>query len=439
MKVAPGGRVGIVPRMKWLVVTVVGALAGVAASLAQGEWPQFRGPTGQGTSDAQGLPLTWSETQNVQWKTAIHGKAWSSPVIWGGQVWMTTATEDGRELFAICVDRESGRVLLDQKLFDIAAPQYADRFNSYGSPTPVIEEGRVYLTFGSAGTACLDTTTFKVLWTRTDLECNHWRGAGSSPILWNHLLIMHFDGADQQYVIALDKHTGMTAWKTNRSVDFKDLTPEGKPIRDGDFRKAFSTPLLIHHQGQPLLISTGSKATYCYDPATGREMWRVEDTRFHSGTVRPVYGHGLVFTATGLAKGELWAVRPGGLGVVNDTHVVWKVSRNVPNRPSPVLVGDLLFLLNQDGGIVTCLEAETGTQVWSERLPGFGNYSASPVAAEGRIYFCNENGQCTVIEAGRQFKVLAQNQLEAGFMASPAIAGRALFLRSKTHLYRIEN
>jgi outer membrane protein assembly factor BamB len=425
--------------MKSLLHLLALAVVAVPCSLAQGEWPQFRGPTGQGTSDAKGLPLTWSETQNVKLKTAIHGKAWSSPVIWGGQVWMTTATEDGRELSAICVDRETGKVLLDQKLFDIATPQYADRFNSYGSPTPVIEEGRVYLTFGSPGTACLDTTNFKVLWTRTDLECNHWRGAGSSPILWNHLLIMHFDGADHQYVIALDKHTGATVWKTNRSVDFKDLTPDGKPIRDGDFRKGFSTPLLIQHNGQPLLISAGSKATYCYDPATGKEMWRIEDTRFHSGTVRPVYGHGLIFTATGLAKGELWAVKPGGSGVVNDTHVAWKVTRNVPNRPSPVLVGDLLFMLNQDGGIVSCHEAKTGEVLWSERLPGLGNYSASPVAAEGRLYFVNENGQCTVIAAGREFKVLAENKLESGFMASPAVAGQALFLRSKTHLYRIES
>jgi outer membrane protein assembly factor BamB len=237
----------------------------------------------------------------------------------------------------------------------------------------------------------------------------------------------------------LDKRTGKTAWQTKRSVDYQDLTPEGKPIRDGDFRKGFSTPLVIEHNGTPLLISTASKATYAYEPATGKELWRIEDTKFHSGTVRPVYGHGLVFAATGLGKGELWAVKPDGKGVVNDTHVVWKVARNVPNRPSPVLVGDLLFMLNQDGGIVSCLVAKTGEVLWSERLPGLGNYSASPVAAEGRLYFVNENGQCTVIAAGREFKVLAENKLESGFMASPAVAGKALFLRSKTHLYRIEN
>ena len=277
-----------------------------------------------------------------------------------------------------------------------------------------------------------------MLWERRDLPCNHWRGAGSSPTLWENLLIMHFDGADHQYVVALDKRTGRDVWRTNRSIDFQDLTPEGKPIRDGDFRKAFSSPLVITHEGKPLLISAASKATYAYNPVDGREVWRVEERKHHSGTVRPVVGNGFVYTATGLAKGELWAVRLGGSGVVTDTHVAWKVTRNVPNRPSPILTGDLLFMVDQDGGVVTCLEALTGKEVWKERLPGAGSYSSSPVLAEGRLYFFNENGHGTVIEAVRAFKVLAANKLDGGFMASPAVAGRALFVRSKTHLYRLE-
>lgn len=438
--VAPSGWSRYRPaRMNIFRSSVLSILVAASPAFAGGEWPQFRGPTGQGTSDAKGLPLKWSETEHVKWKAAIHGKAWSSPVIWDNQVWVSSATEDGRELFAVCVDRESGKILLDQRIFQVDVPQYADRFNSYGSPTPVIEEGRVYITFGSAGTACLDTKTFKVLWERRDLQCNHWRGPGSSPILWRDFLIMNFDGADLQYVIALDKHTGKTAWKTNRSIDFQDLDEKGKPLRDGDMRKGFSTPLVIEHEGKPLLISSGSKATYCYDPATGKELWRVEERKHHSGTVRPVYGLGMIFVNTGLAKGEMWAVKPGGSGVVTDTHVLWKATRNVPNRPSPVLLGELLFMLNQDGGIASCLDAKTGDQIWSERLPGTGNYSSSPVCAEGRLYFCNEQGQTTVLEAGRQFKVLAENKLSGGFMASPAIAGKALFLRTKTHLYRIEN
>lgn len=402
-------------------------------------WTQFRGPTGQGVSDATGLPLKWSETENVRWKTAIHGKAWSSPVVLGEQIWLTTATEDGRELFAVAVDRASGRILHDLKLFEVEKPQYGDRFNSYGSPTPVIEPGRVYVTFGSAGTAALDAKTGRVLWERRDLECNHYRGAGSSPIVWGNLLILHFDGSDRQYIVALNKQDGRTVWQTNRSIDFQDITPEGKPLRDGDMRKAFSTPLVITHENQPMLISVGSKATYCYDPATGRELWRVEERKHHSGTVTPVVGHGMVFTATGLAKGELWAVKLGGSGVITDTHVAWKVTTHVPNRPSPLLVGDLLFMIHQDTGVVSCLEAKTGELIWRERLPGLGNYSASPIFAEGRLYFFNENGFGSVIEAGRTFKVLAENKLENGFMATPAVAGKALFVRSKTDLYRLEN
>ena len=406
---------------------------------AEETWPQFRGPTGQGISNATGLPLQWSETEHVTWKTAIHGKAWSSPVVSGSQVWLTTASEEGHDLFAIAVDRASGKVLHDLKLFHVEKPQYADRFNSYGSPTPVIEDDRVYISLGSSGTACLDTQTGRVLWERRDLPCNHWRGAGSSPTLWRNLLILHFDGADYQYVTALDKQTGRTVWKTDRSIDFNDLTPDGKPIRDGDFRKAFSSPLVVTHEGIPLLISAGSKATYCYDPGTGKELWRVEELKHHSGTVRPVAGHGMVYTATGLAKGELWAVKLGGTGVVTDTHVAWKATTHVPNRPSPLLVGDLLFMVHQDTGVVSCLEAKTGELVWRERLPGPGNHSSSPLYAEGRLYFFNENGHCPVIEAGRQFKVLAENKLDAGFMASPAVAGKALYVRSKTHLYRLEN
>src|SRR5687768_11795691 len=190
-------------------------------------WPQFRGPEGNGHSLAKGLPTTWSEANNVRWKTAIHGKAWSSPVIWDNQIWVTTAPEDGTQLFAICVDRESGKILRELKLFDVAAPQFCHKFNSYASPTPVLEEGRAYITFGSPGTACLDTKTAKVLWERRDLECNHYRAAGSSPIIYRDLLILSFDGSDQQYIAALNKKTGKTVWKTDRSIDFKDLGPDG--------------------------------------------------------------------------------------------------------------------------------------------------------------------------------------------------------------------
>jgi outer membrane protein assembly factor BamB len=419
-----------------------------ASSLRANEvWPQFRGPDGDGLSDSTALPLRWSETENVKWKTPVHGKAWSSPVVWGGQVWLTTATEDGHELFVVGADRESGRIIRDQKLFEVEKPQFCHQFNSYASPTPVVEEGRIYVTFGSPGTACVDTRTGKVLWERRDFICNHYRGAGSSPILYGDLLIMNFDGSDHQFAVALDKRTGTTVWRTERSIDFQDLGPDGKPQTEGDLRKAFSTPHVGMLEGKPVLISSGAKAHYAYDPLTGEELWRVEERTSHSAGTRPVIGRGLIFIPTGWSTGELLAIHPGNKGEVIDANaaapdnpgsalrVVWKSKRNVPKKPSLLAVGDLLFSI-EDGGVAGCLDAKTGAEVWRERVGG--NYSASPVAAEGRIYFLSEEGKATVIAAGREFHVLAENKLDGGFMASPAIAGKALFLRTRTHLYRIE-
>ena len=402
--------------------------AHVVLALLVTQWPQFRGPDGNGVSKATGLPVTWSEQDNVRWKVPIHGRAWSSPIVLGDQVWMTTATPDGKQLFAIAIAKDTGKVLHDLKLFDVATPQFAHAFNTYASPTPVAEPGRVYVTFGSPGTAAIDTATGKTLWTRRDLECNHFRGAGSSPIIFRDLLIMHFDGSDVQYVVALDKRTGKTAWKTPRSIDFQDLEPNGKPKADGDFRKAFATPQIVMSQGKPVLISLGSKAAYGYDALTGRELWRHEERDQFSASTRPVVGDGVFYYPTGFNTGQVVAMTPDGT-------VKWKAPRGAPNKPSLLLLDGLLFMVN-DTGIVTCLSAADGSEVWRSRISD--SYSASPVAAEGRIYFSSEDGKTTVIEAGKTFKVLAENVLDDGIMASPAIDGRALYLRTKSHLYRIE-
>lgn len=424
------------------------ALCGVLTHAADENWPQFRGPDGDGHSSSKSLLLNWSENQNVRWKTPIHGRGWSSPVVWGKQIWMTTATEDGRELFAVCVARDTGKVVHDLKLFDIEKPQFAHQFNSYASPTPVIEEGRVYVTFGSPGTACLDTSTGKVLWERRDFECNHFRGAGSSPILYRGLLLMNYDGSDHQFAVALDKNTGKTVWRVERSIDYKDLGPDGKPQAEGDYRKAFSTPHVAELDGKPVLISQGAKASYGYDPVTGKELWRVEERTCHSASARPVVGFGLAFLPTGWSQGQLLAVRPGRNGEVLDANddsasdgakslkLEWKTKRTVSRKPSPLLIDDLLFMI-EDGGVATCLEAKTGAEIWRDRVGG--NYSASPITAGGRIFFFSEEGKGTVIGAGREFRKLAENTLDDGFMASPAVAGNALILRTRTALYRIEN
>ncbi len=431
-----------------LILLWLALLNGLSLCAEDTNWPQFRGPRGDGCSTSTGLPLHWSEQSGgsgIKWKTAIHGRAWSSPVIWGARIWLTTATENGRELFVVCVDRESGKILRDLKLFDVANPQFAHQFNTYASPTPVIEEGRVYVTFGSPGIACLDTQTGKVLWTRRDLECNHYRGAGSSPIVYQDFFILNFDGSDHQFIIALDKKTGRTVWQKNRSVDYKDLDPDGRVQAEGDFRKGFATCQIASLDGRATLLSQGAKAFYAYDPLTGEEFWRVEDRTSHSGATRPVLGHGLVFVPSGFSTGQLLAIRPGKKGEVLDVNaaeppstqlqVVWRAKRNVPKKPSLLLVGELLFGID-DNGVATCWEAKTGHSLWNERIGG--NYSAAPLAAEGRVYFFSEEGKTTVVAAEREFKKLAENQLGDGFMASPAVSGKALFLRTRTELYRIE-
>jgi outer membrane protein assembly factor BamB len=327
----------------------------------------------------------------------------------------------------------------------VERPQFAHKFNTYASPTPVLEEGRLYVSYGSPGLACVDTRTGEVRWERRDFICNHYRGAGSSPILHGDLLIQNFDGSDRQYLVALDKRTGRTLWQKDRSIDYKDLGPDGLPMIEGDLRKAFATCHVATLDGVVTLLSQGAKALYGYDPLTGEEFWRVEERQNHSGSTRPVVGHGLVFVPSGFATGQLLAIRPGRKGEVIDANdpaatntqlrVVWKTKRNAPKKPSLTLVGDLLFALD-DNGVATCFEAKTGEVFWSERASG--NYSASPLAAEGRIYFFSEEGKTTVVATEREFRKLAENHLGDGFMASPAVSGKALFLRSRTHLYRIE-
>jgi outer membrane protein assembly factor BamB len=427
------------------IVLMVLAAAALQAGGVELNWPEFRGPRGDGTSTATNLPLHWSEQQNVKWQTPIHGRAWSSPVIWDQQIWMTTATTNGRELFVICVDRDSGKIIRDLKLFEVEKPQYAHPFNTYASPTPAIEAGKVYVTFGAPGTACLDTQTGKVLWSRRDLECNHFRGAGSSPMIYRDLLILNFDGSDHQFLVAFDKQTGRTRWQKRRSIDYQDLGPDGQPEMGGDYRKAFATCQMASFDGATTLLSQGSRALYAYEPLTGDELWRVEERSSYSGGTRPITGHGLVFVPSGFGSGMVLAIRPGQRGEVLDARataptdmqlrVVWKDKRNAPKKPSLLLLGDLLYAVD-DNGTATCWEATTGKVVWSERIGG--HYSASPLAAGGRIYLFSEDGKATVIAAGPEFKKLAENQLGDGFMASAAVSGKALYLRSRTQLYRVE-
>ncbi|MEI6392107.1 MAG: PQQ-binding-like beta-propeller repeat protein, partial [Verrucomicrobiota bacterium] len=307
--------------------------------------------------------------------------------------------------------------------------------NCYATPSPVIEPGRVYVHFGRFGTACLDTSTGKVLWKREDLQCRHYRGPASSLIAFENLVILTMDGVDLQFHVALDKQTGKTVWRMDRSVPWNDENVPGQLAKDGDLRKAHSTPLIVTAAGKPQMLSAGAKAAYGYDPRTGRELWRVQYPDY-SAAPRPVFDRGVAFIITGGSKREMWAVKTDGQGDVTGTHVAWKLGKHIARYASPLLVDGLIYTAAEEN-YVTCIDAATGQVVWTEGIGG--KFAASPLYADGRLYFFDQKGTTTVLKPGRALEVLATNTLDGGFMASPAVAGKSFFLRTRTHLYRVES
>lgn len=399
----------------------------LAAGGAQAEdnWPQFRGPDGQGHADAALLPTAWSKTQHVTWRTELPGRGYSSPVIWGDQVWLTAALEEGLSFHALCVEKTSGKLLHDVEVFRREKAMVIQNKNSHASPSPVIEAGRVWVHFGTTGTACLDTGTGKILWRSTELQLDHLVGPGSSPVLYQNLLILTCDGADVQYMAALDKLTGKLVWKTPRS---------GKLRVNPDVKKSFCTPLITQVDGHDQLISPGADWVYGYEPLTGKEIWRLGFNGF-SLVPRPVVGHGLVFICTGFAKPELLAIRLGAHGEAAPAQVAWRCAKKVALKPSPLLVGDELYVVS-DTSTLSCFDAKTGTLHWEQRLGG--NFSASPLIADGKIYCFSEEGKASIVAPGREYKLIATSELGERIMASPAISGNTLFLRTDKALYRIE-
>jgi outer membrane protein assembly factor BamB len=429
--------------MKFLRALVLAVLAFIGP-LVRADWPEFRGPWGDGHASAPGdtnlvgLPLHWSETDNVKWKTAIPNRGWSTPVVLGNQVWMTEATVDGHDFYAVCVEADTGNLRFTVPLFHSENPEPLGNgasMNCYATPSPVIEPGRFYAHFGSFGTACVDTETGKVLWKRDDLPCRHYRGPSSSLVSFGNLIILTMDGADLQYLAALDKQTGATVWKTSRSVEWNDQNTTSQMIKDGDRRKAHSTPLIVTIADKPQMLSAGAKAAYGYDPLTGKELWRVQYNDYSSAP-RPLFQNGIAYFVTGLAKTELIAVKTDGQGDVTPSAVQWRLRTHVGKYASPLLVDGLIYTA-ADQSFVTCIDSATGEVVWTERIGG--SYAASPIYADGRLYFLSEEGTTTVLKPGRTFTPLATNCLADGFMASPAASGKSFFLRTKTSLYRVES
>jgi len=411
------------------------------------EWPQWRGPDGQGHATAKNLPTEWSETKNVKWKAPIPGHGWSSPVISGNQIWLTTATDvaatpaekkerlkentGGQPLIvsssvtmhAICIDRTTGKVLHDIEILKVKNPQWIHHLNSYASPSPILEDGRLYCAFGTYGTVCLDTKSAKVVWTNDELNIMHENGPGSTPVLSGDHLIMHCDGSDAQYVAALDKNTGKLAWKTARS---------GKMHGNPQLKKSYATPLVVKIGGRSQVISPGADWLYSYDPASGKELWKVPYGKLGFSIVpRPVVGHGMIFMCTSYMQSELLAIRYD----TDKPAIAWRFKKQVPNRPSPVLVGDEIYMVS-DKGVANCLNAKTGESHWTKRLGG--GYSSSPLYADGKLFFLDQDGKTTVIKPGTKYEQLAVNQLADRIMASPAAVGSALYLRTEKSLYRIE-
>ncbi|MGQ0733159.1 MAG: outer membrane protein assembly factor BamB family protein [Acidobacteriota bacterium] len=405
---------------------IAAALTAVSTVATPQDWPQFRGPTGQGHAEERGLPLDWSESKNVLWKTPVPGAGWSSPVVGGGRVWLTSSVEErsgsrGRPtvlLRTLAFDVETGRQLVDVEVFRLERPRALNEKNTFASPTPVLDGDRVYVHFGADGTAALSSSG-EVLWrTRLPYESQH--GAGGSPALFGDLLIISCDGNDvEAFVVALDTRTGRERWKRHRR----------KPSD-----QAYTTPLAIRVGDQDQIVSVGAYRAAAYEPASGREIWRVSYEDGFSNVPRPVFGHGLVFIATGFQQPALIAVRADGQGDVTRTHIAWTLRRGAPYTPSPILVADELYILN-DLGVLTVVDARTGSIHYQQRLSG--GYSASPVFADGRIYLLSEEGVATVISPGTTFTRLAVNRIDGLTLASMAVAHGSFFIRSDSHLYRI--
>jgi outer membrane protein assembly factor BamB len=418
----------VLSRISWIVGTILAAAVLAHSIRAGDDFCQFRGNAGDGHSDARGVPIHWSPQKNVRWRTAIPGLGWSSPVVYQGKVFVTTAvpespgTDPDYSLRTVCLDAQTGAIVWNVEVFRQLAAQ-SPRIhskNSHASPTPVASDGKLFVHFGHSGTACL-TLDGNIVWKNNSLRYAPVHGNGGSPVLWQNLLLFSCDGAEDPFVVALSASTGQVIWKTARQTDaFKKFS--------------FSTPTIIEVDGQPQLLSPGSNALCAYDPRTGEELWRVRYDGY-SVVPRPIYSQGLVIFSTGYDAPMVMAVRPNGRGDITESHVAWTQRRGAPNTPSLLAVGDLLYMVS-DRGVLSCLELQTGEIVWQQRLGG--NFSASPLYADGRIYLQSEEGVGYVLTPGRQFQLLARNDIQERTLASYAVTDSRLFLRTAGHLYCIE-
>ena len=387
------------------------------------DWPQFRGPLGNGVSTEKNLPVEWNETKNIAWKSDVPGKGWSSPSLIKGRLYLTTAVLDGAKLSqrALCLNAKDGKLIWNTEIFsqDAASAPGIHGKNSHASPTPLVEGGKLYVHFGHQGTACLDLDG-KILWKTQELAFSPVHGNGNSPVLVDGLLIFSCDGASSPFVAALDAATGDVKWKFARESDSAK-------------RFAFATCEVITVGGKKQVISPGAGVVNALDPKTGKEIWHVNYDGY-SVIPRPVFGLGLLFMSTGYESPSILAIRPDGHGDVTETHVAWTLKKGAPHTPSPLLVGEELYLIS-DGGVATCVDAKTGDVYWTERIGT--KFSASPVYADGKVYFQDEVGKGTVLKAGKKFQKLGENGFDEASLASYCVGDGAIFVRTEKRLYKV--
>lgn len=396
-------------------------------------WTHFRGSQLNGISTEKSIPLSWNDSTNIAWKTAIAGKGWSSPLVLDEQVWLTTATNDNKEMRAICLDFSTGKLIHNILLFKPDSLYRIHAVNSYATPTGALEKERAYVHFGRYGTACIDTGTGEILWKRSDMQVEHIQGPGSSLLIYKDKLIVHMEGSDIQYIAALDKNNGKTIWKTDRPKELYDrLEPIGK--------KAYTTPIIVNVNGHDLMISNGSAVCIAYDPESGEEVWRIvygED----STIAMPTESEGIVYFYTSFetnSAGEhitkLMAVNPDGQGNIKESNTIWSINTSRLQLLSPLVLDGLIYTVNSDGTML-CLDASDGSTLWSERMKG--KFHSSPLYADGHIYFSTTRGYSYVMKAGKELNMVSENRLEGEIWATPAITGGAILMRTSKFLYKI--
>jgi outer membrane protein assembly factor BamB len=385
-------------------------------------WPRWRGPSGQGQVPDGPYPDRWSASQNIVWRATVAGRGNSSPIVWGDRIFLTTAHDGGQRLSLVCFRRSDGKQLWEafvpQSGFERGHPK-----NGHASATPVTDGRRVYASFGSHGLLAVDFDG-KMAWHRPVGRIANYHGSAGSPALYKDRLFLYqdHDGSEAggSFVAAFDTATGKELWRTPR-----------------DARVGWGTPVVITAGGRDELIVSSQRRVHAYDPATGKELWSAAGNTFEV-IPTPVVGHGLVYCASGRA-GPTMAIRPGGSGDVTSTHVAWSVAKGSPFVPSPMLVGDVLYLVNDMQSIVTAYEAKSGALLFqgrlgTERREGF---SSSPVAVNGQVFFTNDDGETFVLKASRTFELSHVNQLGEPVLASPALVDGRWYFRTASSLVAI--